>query len=35
MDEKMDNLLVDQNCIKNNVRGTEAKIDRFHLQSDV
>lgn len=35
MDEKISNLLFDQNCIKNNAKGTEAKIDRIDLQSDV
>lgn len=35
MDEKIDKLLFDQNCIKNNARGTKAKIDRIDLQSDV
>lgn len=35
MDEQIDNLLIDQNCIKNNVRGIETEIDRIDLQSNV
>lgn len=35
MDEQIDNLLIDRNCIKNNARGIETKINRMDLQSNV